>query len=359
MSWRDSTMRVLMTADTVGGVWTYALDLCRALEPHGVKVALATMGRMPSAAQYREVGALANVELFPSAFKLEWMEDPWASAEAAGDWLLAVYAKVHPDLVHLNNFAHGALPWGAPTLMVGHSCVFSWWRAVHGERPPAAWDRYFREVRASLHAAKQVVAPTAAMLRELQRIYGCEGVVIPNGSSAETTDCPKDHVILSAGRLWDKAKNVALLGEVSKNCAWPILVAGECDGEIPGNVKCLGPQARDRMPELFAGTAIYAAPAKYEPFGLAILEAARASCALVLGDIPSLRENWEGAAIFADTTDSDAWTRELNALANDPCRRQSLGAAARERSQRFTTGRMAAKYFELYSSLVGARELTA
>ena len=35
---------VLMTADTVGGVWTYAVELVRALAPHRVTVALATMG---------------------------------------------------------------------------------------------------------------------------------------------------------------------------------------------------------------------------------------------------------------------------------------------------------------------------
>ncbi len=32
-------------------------------------------------------------------------------------------------------------------------------------------------------------------------------------------------------------------------------------------------------------------PARYEPFGLSVLEAALSGCALVLGDIPSLRES--------------------------------------------------------------------
>ena len=44
-------MKILMTADTVGGVWTYALELAGALAPHGVEVALATMGRRLSSAQ--------------------------------------------------------------------------------------------------------------------------------------------------------------------------------------------------------------------------------------------------------------------------------------------------------------------
>ena len=45
-----------MTADCVGGVWTYALDLADALAPHGVEVQLATMGRLPDAEQRRQAG---------------------------------------------------------------------------------------------------------------------------------------------------------------------------------------------------------------------------------------------------------------------------------------------------------------
>ena len=40
--------RILMTADTIGGVWSYALELAQGLARHGVEVALATMGRVPS-----------------------------------------------------------------------------------------------------------------------------------------------------------------------------------------------------------------------------------------------------------------------------------------------------------------------
>ena len=39
------TERVLMTADAVGGVWTYCLDLAKALGEQGVKVTLAVMGQ--------------------------------------------------------------------------------------------------------------------------------------------------------------------------------------------------------------------------------------------------------------------------------------------------------------------------
>ena len=40
---------VLMTADAVGGVWTYALDLARGLSAQGVQVSLALLGPEPGA----------------------------------------------------------------------------------------------------------------------------------------------------------------------------------------------------------------------------------------------------------------------------------------------------------------------
>ena len=62
-----------------------------------------------------------------------------------------------------------------------------------------------------------------------------------------------------------------------------------------------------------ARAAIYALPAHYEPFGLSILEAAMSGCALVLGDIPSLREIWGDAAVFVHPDNRDAVARCLAA----------------------------------------------
>lgn len=42
----QTPQRILMTADTVGGVWTYALELAQALDSRGIQIALATMGRL-------------------------------------------------------------------------------------------------------------------------------------------------------------------------------------------------------------------------------------------------------------------------------------------------------------------------
>src|SRR5690242_11085802 len=134
--------KVLMTADTIGGIWTYALELSRGLHRHGIEVHLATMGAPLSSLQRRELRTVMNVHLHESNYKLEWMDKPWQDVEAAGAWLLEILERTAPDIVHINGFAHASLSWNCPVLVVAHSCVYSWFAAVRGTPPPARWERY-------------------------------------------------------------------------------------------------------------------------------------------------------------------------------------------------------------------------
>ena len=158
-----------MTADTVGGVWTYALELCRTLAAQGVEVALATMGAPLSPAQWTEAKQVPGLSLHESTYQLEWMDDPWKDVRAAGEWLLELEARLRPGLIHLNGYCHGALPWRAPALVVAHSCVLSWWEAVKGESAPGRYARYREEVARGLRAVARVVAPSEAMASSAAR----------------------------------------------------------------------------------------------------------------------------------------------------------------------------------------------
>jgi len=223
-------MKILMTADPIGGVWNYALELCCALAPQRVHVALATLGGKPSPAQRAQLAKLPNVTLHASAFRLEWMPEPWGDLDRAGRWLLALEREIEPDVVHLNHLVHADLRWKTPVLTVGHSCVLSWWAAVYGEPVPVQWAVYRRRVTSSLQAARCVVAPSQAMLIELERYYGPfrQTAVIYNARSRRHFSAGhKEPVVLSAGRIWDHAKNIAALAAAAPRVAAPILVAGE------------------------------------------------------------------------------------------------------------------------------------
>jgi glycosyltransferase involved in cell wall biosynthesis len=352
-------MNILMTGDTIGGVWTYALDLARALGP-GAAVHLATMGAPLSPQQRAEARALSNLKVHESRFRLEWMPDSWADVDAAGEWLLDLEEQVRPDVVHLNGYAHGALPWRSPRLIVAHSCVLSWWRAVKRQAAPAEWNCYRQRVTAGLRACDLIVAPTRSMLDDLRSLYACdaaESQVIPNGRHRDLFRIgSKEPFLFSAGRLWDEAKNIGALAEVSAELAWPAFVAG--DAARPGggacafpNVTLLGRLGLLEVAEWMSRAAIYVLPAKYEPFGLSALEAALSGCALVLGDIPSLREVWGDAAIFVPPDDLGALREAIDGLISDGGLRCRMALMAAERARDYSPRRMADGYLDAYSCL--------
>ena len=354
---------ILMTADTVGGVWTYALELARALEPHGVEVQLALMGSPLTAAQRADADAIPNLSLFKSDYKLEWMPDCWADVKRAGDWLLHLATRLHPDVIHLNGYAHASLPWRDPVLVVGHSCVFSWWEAVHGCEPTAEWQRYKREVTNGLRAADMVVTPSAAMLRALKTHYGKieNGRVIANGRDTQSfKPGEKQPLVLSAGRLWDAAKNIGCVAELAAELPWRVCVAGEIEAPAQAQVQptfserceALGPLPEAELREWFGVASIYALPAVYEPFGYTPLEAGLSGCALVLGDIDSLRETWDGAAVFVDPHDRAALKTELRRLIENDRYRYEMSGRAHMRALQFTSERMAQNYLDAYSELL-------
>ena len=352
-------IKILMTADTIGGVWQYTLDLARGLLPYGAEIALATLGAPLTKAQRAEVGELPNIDLFESTYKLVWMEDPWEDLAKAGEWLLDLAHRWRPDVIHLNDYPHGDLPWPAPVLMVGHSCVLSWWQAVHRTPPPVIWNPYRDTVTRGLAAADRVVAPSAAMLTSLERFYGPlpPSRVIPNGRRLHFDEkTPKEPLILAAGRVWDAGKNIAAVMRVAASLPWPVYVAGETRPPVSefANVYLLGRLSSAELAPWFARAAIYALPARYEPFGLSALEAALAGCALVLGDIPSLREVWGDAALYVQPGDSRGLRAVLKALIADEMLRHNYAQRARSRATRYGLARMVGEYWSSYLELRAA-----
>ena len=352
-------MNILLTADPIGGVWNYALELCRSLQSSRARVALATLGRELQPEQRAEVARLGNVTLYESSFRLEWMPEPWEDLERAADWLLSLERRLNPDVVHLNHLVHADLPWRAPVLSAGHSCVWSWYAAVRGMPAGQDWALYRERVTASLRAARCVVAPTFTMLSQLERYYGPfqDSRVVTNARNSGLFEPGrKERLILCAGRLWDEAKNVAAVTAVASQLKAPVALAGEIVGPhgttaALSGVRVLGPLATDALADWYGKAAIYVLPARYEPFGLTALEAALSGCALVLGDIPSLREVWGDAARYVGPDDHRSLAATVNELLEDDASRRLMGARAMARARLFSPDRFARSYLQIYEHL--------
>jgi glycosyltransferase involved in cell wall biosynthesis len=353
--------RVLMTADTVGGVWTYALELARQLGRRAVEVTLFTMGGKPDADQVRQAARIPGLSLIGTDLRLEWMADSGPDLELAGEMLLELEAEQRPDILHLNSYWHGALPFQAPVLLAAHSCVPTWWRACRAGPLPDDWQPYCDAVSAAVAAADLVVAPTAAYLDAFVAVHGRPRAarVIHNGRDPQRyAPRAKRPVVLAAGRLWDEAKNIEALCRAASAVGHPVLIAGDAEGpdgahiNRPANVTWLGRLSAERLAAHMAEAAVFAAPARYEPFGLGPLEAALSGCALVLGDIPSLRELWDGAAIFVPPDDHEALAQALSMLLDDPERAAAFGRHARARAGGYGADAMGEAYSAAYRGLL-------
>jgi glycosyltransferase involved in cell wall biosynthesis len=121
----------------------------------------------------------------------------------------------------------------------------------------------------------------------------------------------------------------------------------------------MGDLRHDELRSRMQHASIFVSPALYEPFGLSVLEAASAGCALVLSDIPTFRELWDGAALFVDPQDDVALHRALAGLCEDERARARLQLAARERSRRYGLCDMVEAYRDLYRQLSTSSASTA
>lgn len=354
-------MKILMTTDTVGGVWVYSLELCKALEKFGVEVHLAAMGSWPSPAQQVAAERMPNVVFYKSDYRLEWMKDPWEDVEQSRKWLNSIYHTIQPDIVHLNNYAHVDGTWSSPVVTVFHSCVQTWWQAVKGKAAPQDWDRYTQKVKESLEASDVVVGPTQAILEKAIEVhdFSSETKVIHNGRRKFVSEeRPREKFILCMGRMWDEAKNLPLLSKIAGKLPWPVYVAGErvnpdtgkeCTAE---NVNFLGKLSPEEVQQWMQRASVFVSPTRYEPFGLAILEAANNGCALVLSELDTLKELWQEAALFFDPEDeADAEKMALRLLDN-PEFLKELSERAKERAANFSAEKMGEAYHRLYLEIV-------
>lgn len=357
----STSLHILLTTPNRGGIWTYTLQLAEAMRPYDVQFQFAVLGGPLNPTQIRQAAALSNVEVAEGGYKLEWDADSWRDVDAAGDWLIGLERDYRPDVVHLNNFCHAALPWHAPTLVVGHGDAISWAEACAPRSEGTGTDSAFfatyrRRVREALRSADLVAAPTRAALATIDRHFGPleRTRVLPNGRSPQTfKPADKGPTIVAAGTFEDEAKNLRMLVDIAPELPWPVVIAGPSDKAKHANAKLLGPLSPAKFARQLATAAVFASPSRYEAFGLTALEAAHSGCALVLADIPAYREVWADAAVYVAPEDAAGWRRTLDRVALDDALRLRLSSKARHRAMRFTPGEQARLYRSVYRNLIG------
>jgi glycogen(starch) synthase len=372
-------LHVLVTADTMSGSWSYTRELVTGLVTRGVRVTLVTFGEIPLPDQTAWMDLLHGLEYRPTAFRLEWMDEAPHDLKESSEFLCSVIREVRPDLLHLHQFCHGDLAVDVPRVVMAHGDVISWTEAVKGTMPRATnWLKwYYETIMRGMGAADAVVAPTACMLNTLISTYRRPrraAIIYPGRNPIFFNPyVSKEDSVLSIGRLLDAGKQVSLLIQHAQPL--PVCIVGaehtvslpripiRADVKVATDQSCVairGPQTDAQLRALYSKAAVYAATPRYEPLGIAPLEAAFSRCAIVANDIPSFREVWGDAALYFQTNDARSLAETLRKLSTDRVLRHTYADRAYTRArERFTTKRMIDDYLDLYRSLVAARSLAA
>lgn len=362
---REQPLHVLMTADAVGGVWTYALDLAAAAVQHNVHTTLVVLGPSPEPDQQRAARDIPGLRLMIAGAPLDWTADtPEALASSARpvEWIAE---RVRPDIVHLNSPALAAhARFAAPVVGVCHSCVGTWWAAVRGGEPPRDFRWRMDVLTRGYAACDRLAAPSHAFAQATAEVYGVRPAVVLNGRRPYTASprppSQRNRQVFSAGRLWDPGKNVVTLDAAARRIAVPVMAAGPLTGPgdartVLDHVRPLGRLEAAAVTGGMGASPVFVSTALYEPFGLTALEAAQAGCALVLSDISTFRELWNDAAVFFPARDDHALAEIVSGLLQDPARMDDLGARASRRAGRYGVDAMAAATIALWRDALDQR----
>ena len=349
--------RVLLTAEATAGLWRYSLELARGLVRAGVEPVLAVLGPPPPAEMAAQASGIAGLRVIATGLPGEAAAEMEGDLRASGAALAGLASRIAADTVHLHTLALAAeVPWSMPVVAVAHADVGTWWRAVHGGAPPEHLAWRSAAVARGLAEADAVVAPSRGFARALGRVYrpGRTIAVVPYGCArAIVPPCRRRPAVLAAARLWDDGKNIGVLDRAAGQLDAPVFAAGRVDGAARfARLTCLGPLSAPALALRMAEASVFAAPSRYAPFGLAVLEAAQAGMALALADTAIFRELWEGAALFFHPDDAGALADVLNRLLAQP---EAAAARAHRQAERYSAAAMVAATLALHRPLADRR----
>lgn len=354
---------VLMTVDAVGGIWTYGIDLGAELCRRGFRVTLAVLGPSAGSDQRRQAEERGLV-VVNTSHPPDWLAPDEAAVQEAGAAVASLAKLLGVDLIHLNHPALAAAGrFDRPVVAVCHSCVASWWEATRDNQLPEDFRWRTVLVGRGLEAADALVAPSQAFAEATRRLYSLAAppLVVPNGRTpAGPSRESIARTVFTAGRLWDEGKNVATLDRVAAWLPAPVEAAGALAGPNGASIRlehirALGSLDEAGLRARLARRPIFVSLALYEPFGLAVLEAAQAGCALVLSAIPSFVELWGDAADLVPPHDEQAIKAAIERLLADPDLSAERGRAAQSRAQAYTMEAMVAGTERAYQAALDTR----
>jgi phosphatidylinositol alpha-mannosyltransferase len=293
---------------------------------------------------------------------------PLAPDPAAIRRTLQVLAAEQPDVLHLHE---PLVPGPALAALLAGSVPTVGTFHASGRVPAYVWLRPAVRAVARRIGVRTAVSPEARSLAE--RWLGGACHVLPNGVEVERfakgdpwpvpeTPGGSGRAILFVGRHEPRKGLEVLLKAFSALDTDAVLwVAGEgpetaaLAASAPSNVEWLGRISDQELAQRLRTAAVFCAPSLHgESFGVVLLEAMAAGTPVVASDIAGYRDvaRNDREAVLVPGGDPAALTDALRRVLDDPLLAARLVEAGTARSAGFSMERLAARYVDLYETLL-------
>ncbi len=295
--------------------------------------------------------------------------------------LIAILQRLRPDVVHTHLF-YADIFGAAAARLTGIRAILS---TEHSTEGWALSRKRRLAMRCSARLGRRIVAVSDAVrarTAERLRVPVQQIDVIPNGIDlepfAQAAPLSRPDLGLAAdecvvgcvGRMVESKgyavllRALARLGATGADMSQPplrLLMVGDgpersalqAQAEELGlgsKVQWLG--FRNDVARLLKTLDVFVMPSAYEGHSIALLEAMAAGCACLVSDLPEIAETIGEAAVRVPAGDDVAIAAALRALAENPSRRQALGAEARGVARRFSIAAAAESYLRLYARIL-------
>jgi phosphatidyl-myo-inositol alpha-mannosyltransferase len=251
---------------------------------------------------------------------------------------------IHEPLIPLVGWS--ALSLDKPTVATFHADAPGWAGAAYRWAP---W------IGRRLEKAK-ITAVSATAARSIPEAWG-DPEIVPNAIDVDSYALPATrnaHQVAFLGRD-EPRKGMEILLE-----AWPevravvpgaeLVVMGARRATDVDGTRFTGPISGVEKRQLLASSQVYVAPnLGGESFGIVVLEAMAAGCAVVASDIPAFVDVAGGAAEHVAVGDPVSLASAITGLLRDDARARALGESARHRARDFDWSVVAGRYRDLYA----------
>ncbi len=329
-----------------GGVQSQVLELADWLKSQGDEVRIVAP-RLPGGLSGAEVGSVVRIRANRSVAPISL--SPRASARMKGCLGWGDVAHIHEPLMPLVGVA--ALRLRGPRVVTFHADPPGWvTRLYRGLHP---WVRSLKSSRTMVTAVSRQAAAALPSGWEPERI-------VPNG--VDTTIGPAE-VRRRRGRVVflgrdEPRKGLGLLLE-----GWPAIRARHPHAELvimgaerpdpPEGAVFLGRVSSEVKEWTLRSAEIYVAPnLGGESFGIVLVEAMAAGCAVIVSDLKSFRDVAGSAARYFAPGSLTEMVEQIHQVLRSPSVSDRLSEAGPERAGRFSWDRVGPAYRECYEKVI-------